>query len=393
MRLIYLANSRIPSEKANALQIMQMCSAFQQEGVDVRLVVPMRLQRHAMRSVSDPFTFYGIRDRFPIVYLPSADTLEFAPTALQPPAFALQSSTFALSVAAYLARTEADVIYSRDRLSTVLLAVAPTHIRKRAIFEAHIFPASPARQRLHAWSTRRIGGVVAISRGLAAEYRTRGVPEDRLLVAPDAVDLERFNRMPSREEARRTLGTPKDMVMVCYAGHLYRWKGVHTLAEASLHLPSNYTVYLVGGTSEDLNSFKRFLRERGLDRVRLEGWVPPEKVIPYLAAADVVALPNSATDRWSNRYTSPLKLFEYMAARRPIVASRLPSLQEILRHEENALLVVPDDPEALAEGIRRASSSPALAQKITERAWEEVQGRSWRARARRIVDFMEKVQG
>jgi len=219
-------------------------------------------------------------------------------------------------------------------------------------------------------------------------YRSHGVPDSRLIVAPDAVNLGRFRSMPSRQEARRQLGIPADAVMVCYTGHLYRWKGVHALAEASELLPPNYLVYLVGGTREDLAGFRHYLDARGLSRVNLAGWVPPQSVIPYLAAADVLVLPNSGTDVWSSRYTSPLKLFEYMAARRPIVASRLPSLQEILRHEENALLVAPDDPAALAGGIRRAASEEGLAGRIAERAWEEVQTHSWRARARRILDVI-----
>jgi glycosyltransferase involved in cell wall biosynthesis len=387
VKLLYLANNRIPSEKANSLQIMQMCDAFRSEGADVRLVVPRRLQPGAMRSVQDPFTYYGLRNRFPIVYLPCADALEIAPSALEPAAFAIQSSTFALSMAAYLATARADVYYSRDPLSTLLLAIAPARVRQRTIYEAHTFPASPGSRRLHLWAAKRIGRIVCITRGLAEEYLSRGIPESRVLVAPDAVDLERFESMPSQEEARRQLGVPEDLVMACYTGHLYRWKGAHTLAEASELLPSNYLVYLVGGTEEDLAAFRRFLAERGLTRVKLVGWVPPEQVPAYLAAADVLVLPNSGADVRSSHYTSPMKLFEYMAARRPIVASRLPSLQEILRHGENALLVEPDDPAALAEGIRRAVSDEVEASQMVQRAWDDVQAHSWKARARQLLAF------
>ena len=289
---------------------------------------------------------------------------------------------------AYLAGHRADAYYSRDPLSTLLLAAAPSSIRRKAIYEAHTFPASPSRQRSHLWAIKRIGGVVSISEGLASEYRSRGVPESRILVAPDAVDLSRFSQMPGRQESREQLGIPEDLKVVCYTGHLYRWKGAHALAEASRRLPGDYLVKIVGGTADDVREFRSYLDERGLTRVKLEGWVPPEKVIPYLAAADVLVLPNSASDVRSSHYTSPMKLFEYMAARRPIVASRLPSLEEVLRHEENALLVDPDNPAALAEGIQRAASSEPLAKRLVEQAWDEVQGYSWEARARRILDFI-----
>lgn len=241
---------------------------------------------------------------------------------------------------------------------------------------------------MHLWSARRLGRLVCITQGLADEYLSHGIAEDRVLVAPDAVDLSRFESMPTRDDARLALGIPRDAVVVAYTGHLYRWKGAHILAEASRLLPPNYLVYLVGGTDEDLAAMRRFLADRGLGRVRLVGQVPPGRVIPYLAAADVLALPNTGADAVSSRYTSPMKLFEYMAARRPIVASRLPSLQEVLRDGENALLVAPDDPPALAEAILRTISSLELASRLTEQAWTDVQHRTWLARARVVTAFI-----
>ena len=388
MKLIYLANNRIPSEKANSLQIMQMCAAFSQAGVDLQLIVPRRRQPRLMRSVADPFAYYGLDRTFSIVRIPCLDALEVAPTALQHPAFAIQSASFSLGVGAYLTTHSADLYYSRDPLSTILLALAPARIRARSVYEAHTFPRAGFRRSLHIWAIRRIGRVVCITRGLAEEYRRSGVREERILVAPDAVDLGRFRVLPQKVDARMALGMPPEATVVCYAGHLYPWKGVYTLAEASELMPPDHLVYLVGGTDEDLRALRGFVEERRLSRVRLVGHVKPDMVPTYLAAADVLALPNSAYDPRSSHYTSPMKMFEYMAARRPIVASRLPALMEVLRDGENGLLVEPDDPAALAAGIARATSSPELALRLVETAWRDVQHFTWKARASSILGFV-----
>ncbi len=388
MKLLYLANNRVPSEKANSLQIMQMCQAFRLQGAEVALVVPLRKQPRVMRSIADPFAYYGLKARFPIVRLPCADTLEVAPAPLQDTAFALQSGSFALAVAGYLSTHRADLYYSRDPLSTVLLALSPESIRRRSIYEAHTFPGPGRRRDIHLWAAKRIGRLVCITQGLAEEYRSRGVAEGRILVAPDAVDLDRFRELPDKAEARRNLDIPHEATVVCYTGHLYPWKGVYTLAQASELMPANYMVYLVGGTEEDRSSLHRFVLEKGLGRVRLTGHVAPDRVVGYLAAADVLILPNSSDDLRSSRYTSPMKMFEYMAARRPMVASRLPSLQEVLRDGENSLLVEPDDPRSLAAGILRVVTSEGLASRIAQQAWEDVQSFSWTARARAVLDFV-----
>ena len=89
----------------------------------------------------------------------------------------------------------------------------------------------------------------------------------------------------------------------------------------------------------------------------------------------------------SKYYTSPMKLFEYMAVGRPIVASHIPSIAEIL-NEENSVLVKPDDPEALARGIRFVLENNEFAEKISSQAYIDVQKYTWEARAKLISDFI-----
>jgi glycosyltransferase involved in cell wall biosynthesis len=177
---------------------------------------------------------------------------------------------------------------------------------------------------------------------------------------------------------------------VAYTGHLYAWKGAHTLARAAGLLPPDVRVCIVGGTPADVEAFRRFLAQNELQRVRLVGYVPPGEVPLWLAAADVLALPNSAGEAISARYTSPLKLFEYMAAGRGIVASDLPSLREVLEDGANARLVAPDSPADLARGLLELLDDPALAERLGARAQADVAGRTWDSRARAVLDFIAR---
>jgi len=103
-------------------------------------------------------------------------------------------------------------------------------------------------------------------------------------------------------------------------------------------------------------------------------------------------LPNPAS-AISDRFTSPLKLFEYLAAGRPIVASRLPALEEVLVHEENALLVAPGDAAALAAAIDRVTRDPALALRLARRAFTDAERFTWARRAERLDAILARAVG
>jgi glycosyltransferase involved in cell wall biosynthesis len=118
-------------------------------------------------------------------------------------------------------------------------------------------------------------------------------------------------------------------------------------------------------------------------RITFTGPVPPPDVAPRLRDADVLVLPNR-TSAISTTFTSPLKLFEYMASDRPIVASDLPSFREILRDGENALLVEAGNPQALVAGITRIKDDPELGARLARQAAADVRDYTWTRRADRL---------
>lgn len=124
--------------------------------------------------------------------------------------------------------------------------------------------------------------------------------------------------------------------------------------------------------------------------MKFTGLVEPARVPDLLEGAAVLALPNPAS-AISTRYTSPLKLFEYLAAGRPIVASDLPSIREVVHDGVTALLVAPGDPEALAAAISRLLHDPELAGRLAKAAVELAPEYSWDRRAERLEALFAQI--
>jgi glycosyltransferase involved in cell wall biosynthesis len=134
-------------------------------------------------------------------------------------------------------------------------------------------------------------------------------------------------------------------------------------------------------------------RELGLEEcLTFTGPVAPTEVEARLAQAEILVLPNTGT-KVSARYTSPLKLFEYLAAGKPIIASDLPALREVLRQEENCLLTPPGDARALADAIKRLAADPALSERLARQAFADADQYTWDRRAARLEQLFEHLVG
>lgn len=358
-RLLLIFHGRYPSEKAAAIFAEASARSFEAEGYAVTILAPRRRGR-------------GKDSR--AVYLPTLDLFGLVPHAL---AFRISYFVFSLSASLYLffTRPRTDLVYSNEALPLWVLSQFFPH----TVYELHDYPEQ------YAWFyrglLRRVRGVV-VTNQIKAERVTREFALDRakLLVEQNAVDMKMFGGSVSREVARQSVGFSSDQKHVVYTGHLYGWKGVDTLAQAFRFLPPNTRVYLIGGTAEDVARMqKEYLHTQN---IIFKGNRPHEEIPLWQKAADVLVLPNTAKERISAEDTSPMKLFEYMASGTPIVASRLPSITEIVDNT-TAWLVEPDNPEALAAGIKEAlASSEREVRAARARTW--VEDHTWEKRAKRL---------
>ncbi len=376
MKLYYVANARMPSEKAHGIQIAKMCEAFLRAGVDLTLVVPGR-----KTFAEDMRAYYRLADDVPTVRIPTPHIYEQGPLG-----FTVASLCFMLGYSVFFAikklRGEKFFIYTvdMDNFSSDLLPLfAPTftemHTPKNRTLHARLFFGQAA-------------GVIATN-PLTKETLMRhfGLANDAFLVEPNGVDLAMFAAY-SREDARRELSLPAEGAIALYVGRFYGWKGLEVLPPAcALLLPSAASFFVVGGTLEE---FKKVSGVSDIpDNLHIVGPQESHRIPLWIAASDIVLVLGTARNDDSYRYTSPMKVFEYMAARRPIVASDTPALKAILG-EEDAFFYEPDNSASLAKVMETAIEKKDEGVGRVACAYEKIQNYSWDMRTKRILAFIEQ---
>lgn len=365
MKLIYIANVRMPTEKAHGVQIVKTCEAFSLKSIDTQLIVPWRFNR----LKEDTFEYYNIRGRFKITKIPSFDLVCFGRTG-----FWIQSLSFSLFVFFYLFFKKTDIIYSRDE--TPLFGLL--FFKKRIFWEAHTNRYNYFVKSL----IKRCAGIVAITDGLKDFYVNKGILPNKIIVVPDGIDLADFSNKLDKISIRKELGLPMDKKIALYVGRLDGWKGVETFLEASKILPENIKAVIIGGEPQQISRLKKEYEE-----VVFLGFLPYRELAKNQKAADVLIIPNTGKDEISAKFTSPLKLFAYMASGRPIVASNLPSLREVL-NDENACFFEADNAQSLASSIVSLLNDEEKQDKISEQSLRDIIKYSWNCRAQKIMSFI-----
>jgi len=360
MRITYLANIRMPTERAHGVQIVKTCEALQRAGAEVELVVPAR-RTHIRESVEE---YYRIKTPFTVTRLPVWDIVSWGRIG-----FVLETLSCAFASLRYV-DGKSGVVYGRDEWILALLLLAGF---EHVVWESHTGAWNMAARYLS-----RHTRVIVISEGLKAFYEAQGVSAERIVVAHDGVDPEDFEHVATRESARTRLGLPEDKKIALYIGGVGGWKGTNVLFEASKRLTGGIIVAIIGKVTDELKSQYpniMFLGER-----------PYKEIADNQQAGDVLVLPTTATHTVGAHFTSPLKLFTYMASGVPIIASDVLSVRDVLP-EQGAYWCTADDPESLAQAIRTALTDPRSEERARI-ARNAVARYTWDTRARAILAYL-----
>ncbi len=375
-KLIYIANARLPGEHAHSVQIMKMCEAFSQMGLEVELVAPFRFNK-IKQSV---WHYYGVAPIFKIKKIPSLDLIPFA--FLGRLSFWAGSISFSLGAWFYVLFKKADVIYSRDLFSILGISF----FRKNCVFEMHT--------RYSGWGIfflKRLKKIIVISKGLKQELVDNGTPSSNIFIASDGVDLNIFNNVGGKKECRQELGLPADALIIGYVGQLKTMgmeKGIGLLLSAFEKIKqkrSNLHLYLVGGWPFHV---KEYIKDVG-ERVHFVGQVPYHLVPKYLSGFDVLLMPFPKNPHYIHDM-SPLKMFEYMAAQKPIISSDLPAIREVL-DDDSAFFFEPENEISLVQTMELTLDHPEIISAKARMARFKVEEFTWKKRTEKIIDFILKV--
>ncbi len=369
---VYCTNARIPTEKAHGKQIMEMCSAFVNTGARLTLLLPRR--NNPMKE--DPFEYYSVSKNFSIAFLWCIDGLSFP--FFKQIMFVLQTLTFVVrSFFTLVFLPSTSIVYTRD----LGIACLSFFLRAPLAYEVHVPPSKKSYR--HTFALRHARWVVCISGGVRDALRDYGVPFSKMCVAHDGVNLSHSMQSVSKSEARQRLNLNLEQKMIVYTGHLYVWKGVHTLVQASSLLDSTTHIWLIGGTNEEVQELKKNYSD--VKNLHIVGHRPPHEIPLWTKVADVLVLPNSGKSKISSLYTSPLKLFEYMASGSPMVCADLPSIREIV-DESEVTFFTPDSSQDLYRAITESLSLRDDEKKErASRVYTKVTQYTWDCRAERII--------
>jgi glycosyltransferase involved in cell wall biosynthesis len=368
MKLAYLSAAKLPSREANSIHVMKMCQAFAQLGHDVTLFAP-DVADGLEPGVSDIFAFYGVERSFELRKIPWRSVKG-------------RGWLYGAEAGRLASRLSVDAAYGR---SLHACAIAARH-GVPTIWDAHMltFLTRWDERPLFRWMIRSSGfRYMSVNCASLKNCILDHIPEmkGRIVVAHNGADALAQDLKPAMlgENGRPRVG---------YVGHLYPGKGFEIIPPLAARLPQ-VDFHVIGGEQRIVEALRADASVP--NNVQLHGFVQPSDTERLCLAFDVALAPYQhdvrvAGDGETAAWMSPLKVFGYMAAARPIICSDLPVLREVIEDGRNGLLVPPSDPDAWATALKRLIEDKPLRERLATAAYTDFLSRhTWRQRASRVI--------
>jgi len=398
MKIAVVSSGHIPSQWAHSITTMKMANAFSKLGHEVEVLTVERFsEKKNNRKINNVNKFYGINESIKILYF--KDNLLFYFEGLKTFTYILRfvkiltknTIRYILDpekrIGEYCKKNKIDICYCRAYRTTYynIENEIPT------IMESHTPNVKhPDLQRVIKLShSEYFKGLVTISDILKLNFIKAGMPGDKILVLQDGVDIESFQNLTEREEIREMLKLPNNRKIVVYCGSLFPDKGIEHIILVSKNLP-DVIFLLVGGRDQQIRMWKKYTDSYKIKNIQFTGFVENSKVPFYLKAADALIMPYKTEQKikiMDINTTSPLKLFEYMAAKKPIISTNIPAISRTITHGVDGLLAGPNNIQELTHFVEIVLEDKLLAEKLTENAYGKVQDYDWKERGKKILNY------
>lgn len=383
LSVLITIDGNIPSKKAHSFNVAKMAQGFFQAGHDTELVSLLSLPNIIDQiKLGKIHRHYGIDERIRIKLLPVFNRDFFIKK--------IHAKNFNKRAGKYFKLQNPDLVYCRSYLSVIecIKNEIPCIIESHTTGYDH-----PDLQKVFELAKNQYFlGFVTINEILKQEYVKRGVPEEKILVMEDGVDLNSHNIDDDRHFWRKQLKLDSYNNIVVYTGGLYREKGIESILKTA-KLCNDIKFVLVGGEAEQIKEWQNFCIDNGVKNALFTGFKPNSELPKYLKAADVLFMPYDTALNYKVmdiNTTSPLKLFEYIAAKRPVVSSDIPVVSKIVKHNETALLAEENSIEHQAGLIKEMLNNPQKAEEIALNAYKKAKQYEWKERCRKITETFLK---
>jgi|SaaInlStandDraft_5_1057022.scaffolds.fasta_scaffold42449_2 glycosyltransferase involved in cell wall biosynthesis len=357
MQLIYLADSTLPSQGADAVHVMNMCKAFSENGLEVKLIA------RKGNNEKNIFEYYGVKKNLFKIYLVERPNIRI-----------LGGFIYGWRVnRIFKDLDKPDFIYARS--IHALRRINPKKIP--FFFESHW---KPINKLYHSWEQKlltrsNLVAFIFISKGLEDIYK-KLFPRffKKFNILHDACNI------PNVKINNKT----NNRLQVGYIGSFFKGNGYGLIPEMALKMPE-IDFHIVGGKEPILSQLKRGNK---LINLKFYGHIPHKDLIKIYNRMDVMLAPYQ-NDLPHIKWVSPMKIFEYMSYKKAIIASDFPVIREVL-NEENSILVEPDNIDAWIDSIEKLKAKK-IREQLSENGFKLFLNKyTWNKRAKEIIEIYEK---
>lgn len=365
----------MPTTKAHGYQIGKTCEKLSILGNEVELIIPNRKNHVA----DDLFEYYGLERNFTVKKIDCPDII-FLSKYIGAMAFYTQSLFFSAKLL-FLNLKQNSIIYSRDIIIIFIFLARGFNV----VYNVHNW--SKKRKLFSNLFLNKNFKIVCNSEGTKKDLTNNGF--NNIIAVPNGVDLEEYSNLGDKYYLRKKFNLPINKKIIMYVGSFYKWKGIEVVLKSAKLLNNNKDIIfiVVGGNENDLEKYTK--NKEIFKNVLFIGHKPRIEIPSYLKSADILLLPNTSVTNESVNYTSPIKMFEYMASGVPIIASNLPSMREVL-NSNNSFLVEPDNSQLIISGIKKILNDKDFSDKLARRSLEDVKKYTWDEYAAKILNFIKK---